>query len=239
MAFLHLEEEDRNGVTVLRLCRPPANAIDLELARELAAAAEALAIPGRRRAAVLIGTGACFSGGVDVKRIPTYDAGQRREMVRAINRLVAGLYACPVPLVAAINGHAIGGGLIIPVCADYRVCVAGAVKLGVTEARAGIPFPAAPLAVLRAELPPSTVRLLSLRSVPVDPEAARALGVVDEIVPAERLLERAIEVAEELASGPSEGYRRVKAQIRADGILKTRAAAEGDDDPMLEGWLEA
>jgi enoyl-CoA hydratase len=230
MSFV--EVEVRDGIVVLRLNRPPANAIDLELARELGAAADSL--PGRGSAAVLTGVGPCFSGGVDVKKIPTYDASQRRDMIRAINRLVAALYACPIPLVAAINGHAIGGGLIIPLCADIRLCVP-AVRLGVTEARAGIPFPAGPLAVLRAELPPPSVRLLALCAVPVDPPAALALRVVDEIVPAERLMERALEQAAALVC---DGYARVKQQIRADGIEATRAAADGDDDPMLARWLD-
>ncbi len=186
---------------------------------------------------MLTGTGGFFSGGVNLKVIPSYDAAQQKEMIRAINRLVAGFYACPIPLVAAINGHAIGGGLVIPLCADYRVCTTAECKVGVPEVRAGIPFPAGPLAVLRAELAPPVARVMTLRAMSLTPEAALAMGVVDELAPPYRVLDRAIAMAEELAALPRDAYARVKHQLRAEGIEKTRAAAENNHDPMLDVWL--
>jgi len=235
-AYIH--EEDRGGIGVLRLYRPPANAIDLDVARELAALATSLST-SKFRAIVLTGSGTCFSAGADLKRVPTYGPEQQREMVQAINRLVAGFYACEVPVVAAINGHALGGGLIVAMCADHRVCTAAACKLGLTEARAGIPFPAATLAVLCAELSPAVARRLTLRALSLDPQTALEWGVVDEVVPQERVVDRAVEVALDLAGIPREAYRRIKLQLRADAIKKARDAAESDRDPMLEEWLGA
>ena len=72
-------------------------------------------------------------------------------MVHGINRLFGGWYGFPRPLVCAVNGHAIAGGLILALCGDHRIGATQG-KLGVTELRAGIPYPAAAMLVVKAEL---------------------------------------------------------------------------------------
>jgi enoyl-CoA hydratase/carnithine racemase len=72
---------------------------------------------------------------------------------------------------AAVSGHAIGAGLVVAIASDLRVVASGAFKLGLTEAAAGIPFPAAPLAICRAELSPRALRVLALA------EAKRRAGI--------------------------------------------------------------
>lgn len=108
----HLVIEHDVAVAVFRLNRPPVNAIDLTFARELETAFATLVDAGRARAIVFTGTGDCFSAGLDLKRVPRYRPEEQREMVSALNRTLATLYACPVPVVGAVNGHAIAGGLI-------------------------------------------------------------------------------------------------------------------------------
>src|SRR5262249_61428695 len=94
-------------------------------------------------ALVITGAGACFCAGLDLKRVPLYGPEEQRAMVTAINQMVTALYACPLPVVAAVNGHAIAGGLILTLACDYRIRTTATCQLGITEARAGIPFPAA------------------------------------------------------------------------------------------------
>src|SRR4051812_22098101 len=144
---------------------------------------------------------------MDLKTAPTLTAGQQRHTVEGINRLFAGWYSFPRPVVAAVNGHAIAGGLILALCADHRVCVTSAdAKLGLTELRAGIPYPAAAIGVVRAELPPATARRLVLGAALVGPEQALELGVVDELRAPGELLPRALEVAGEMAALPRSTY---------------------------------
>jgi enoyl-CoA hydratase len=227
--------ESRGDVALLRLARPPANAIDLTLARALdEAVAGALA---GHAALVLAGTGACFCAGVDTKAVPAYDDGDKRELIRSINRLVRTLYGCKLPVVAAVTGHAIGGGLIIALTADYRVCTTAPCKLSLSEARAGIPFPAAPLAVMQAELAPQVARVLALRALPIDPAAALASGLVDELAPPEALVERACAVAADMATIPRAAYAMVKQQLRGPALARIAGVVERDDDPLLSAWL--
>lgn len=235
----HIMIERDGAVAVFRLNRPPANAVDLEFASELETAFTALVSESDLRAIVMTGTGNCFSAGLDLKRVPLYGPEEQRAMVTAVNRMVARLYACPLPVVGAINGHAIAGGLIIALACDYRVGSTAPCKLGVTEARAGIPFPAAAMAVLKAELAPHVARVLTLRALNVDAPTALAYGLVDELQPAARILSVAIDVARDLAAIPRDAYARIKRQVRAAAIAAIDDTLARGSDPLLEAWLSA
>jgi enoyl-CoA hydratase len=228
---------ERSGpVVIVRINRPPANAIDLDICQAMDAAFDEV-MAGGPAAIVLTGTGRFFCAGLDLKIVPTYDRATQRTMLLAINRMVTKLYACPVPVVGAVNGHAIAGGMILALTPDYRVGPTGPALFGLTEARAGIPFPAAPMIVLRAELAPEHVRTVTLQARNFGPEEARAKGVLDELSPPDRVLARALEIARDLATIPPDAYRRIKQQVRADALTRLEALLATGNDPMLEGWL--
>jgi enoyl-CoA hydratase/carnithine racemase len=223
--------EEAGGITVVRMQRPPANALSLEF---LAAGAEVIdRLRELRPAAVVItGSGEFFSGGVDLKLAPTLSPDQQREMVAGINRLFFDWYGLPHPVVAAVNGHAVAGGLILALCADHRVG-SRAASYGLTELRVGAPYPGAALAVIRAELDKGPLRRLVLGADLVDGAAALDLGLVDEL--AEDTVERALEAARELASLPAGTYETVKLQLREPALARMREALERD--PLAAGWL--
>jgi enoyl-CoA hydratase len=228
----HVNIEEQGELALVRIDRPPANALDLELLEEGRQALEELATaePG---AVVLTGRDGFFSAGVDLKLAPTLDAAGQRAMVEGINRLFTGWYSFPRPVVAAVNGHAIAGGLILALCADHRVG-AGNGKLGLTELRAGIGYPLAAMTVVRAELSPPAARQLVLQAELVDPPEALALGALDEVVDLDLVLPRALEVAEELAALPRDAYGRIKRQLRGEAIA---ALAGISEDPLLDSWI--
>src|SRR3954468_21533267 len=180
--------EQHGDVVLVRIERPPANAMDLELLAEGYALSQELATtePG---AVVVTGHDRFFSAGLDLKQIPTLDADGVRELVDGVNRLFSGWYAFPRPLVAAVNGHAVAGGLILALCADYRIGATEG-KLGLTELRAGLPYPLAAISVVRAELGGPTARRLALGADLVDPPEALELGLLDELRPPDEVLPR-------------------------------------------------
>lgn len=227
--------EDRGGgVLVVRMQRPPANALDPALLAEGIEAAERLRAEAPT-AVVLTGEGDFFSGGVDLDVAPRLSRSEQADMVRGINRLFAAWYGFPRPVVAAVNGHAVAGGLILALCADHRV-VGPFGRFGLTEVKVGIPYPVMAMAGVRAELSPSTARRLVLGGALCSAEEALALGVFDELVPErDAVLDRAVEVAGGLAAVPGDAYERVKLQLRGE-VLR---GVEGRDDPMAAGgeWV--
>jgi len=237
MSFDHVSLEQRGEVAIVRLERPPANAIDLDLATQFSAAFDR-AVSGRPGAVVLTGTGRFFSGGLDLRAVPTYSPAQQQALLRTINRMIGNLYACPAPVVAAVNGHAIAGGLVLVLTTDYRVGPDSEAWFGLTEARVGIPFPAGPMAVVEAELAPPDLRYVTLHARNFGPAEARSRGVLDELQPPADVLRRALEVAGDLASMPADGYGRIKRQVRASALERIEQLVADDADPMLGGWLD-
>jgi enoyl-CoA hydratase len=235
MGWRHLELERDDQVLVVRINRPPANALVRELLEEGCRLVEELR-SDPPPAVVITGTGQFFSGGVDLKVAPRLPREEQARMVAGINALFAGWYGFWHPVVAAVNGHAVAGGLILALCADHRVGADGA-RYGLTEARVGVPYPAAAIGVVKAELTPGIARRLVLRAELIDSSLAREWGVVDELAPPERVLERALAVARNLAELPPKTFTEVKRQLRGNVLDAIGAAVE--QDPMAAGWLDA
>jgi enoyl-CoA hydratase/carnithine racemase len=231
----YVKVESRGELALVKLDRPPANALNPQLLEELDAAREELAKsePG---AVVVAGREGFFSAGVDLKLVPTLDADGQRAMVDGINRLVVGWYGFPRPVVAAVTGHAIAGGMVIALCADYRVCASEG-KLGLTELRAGVPYPVGAIALVRAELPAPTARALALRAHLVEPDEALRLGLVDELTGPGEVVERACDVAREMAQFGGQAYRRTKFELRGESLQQIVAAVTAGD-PLLDSWLD-
>jgi enoyl-CoA hydratase len=235
MSYVSIERRD--GIALARMDRPPANALDAELGSALIETAEALGAE-KPRAAVLTGTGKFFSAGLDLKVVPTLTPDQQREMVLGVSRLVHSWCALPCPVVFAVNGHAIAGGLVLALAADYRVgCPVG--SFGLTEVRVGVPYPAGAIAVLRAELGPEALRVLAMAGRLVEPAEALAIGLLDELVETDVVVERALAVAAELASSPPDTYARVKQQVRGALVNELERIVREEDDPLLDEWLSA
>ena len=231
----YVSVETVGEVAVVRMDRPPANAMDIDLLTEghaVVAELEASA-PG---AVLLTGREGFFSAGADLKAVPAMAADELRGMVEGINRIFLAWYAMERPVVCAVNGHAVAGGMILALCGDYRVCSTQG-RLGVTEVRVGLPYPAVALQILQAELAPPAARRLALAAELFDPQQALELGLVDELAAPAAVFDRALEVARDLASMPGGAYAATKRDLRAPVIERGRRIIEAGTDPLLEGWV--
>jgi enoyl-CoA hydratase len=225
----HVSVEERDGVAVLSVDRPPANAMDVGLLDEVVAAVDRLAADPPR-ALVLAGRPGFFSAGADLKAIPGYGPDEQRRSIEGINRMALGVYALPCPVVAAITGHAIAGGFVLALTADHRVA-STAGRYGLTEVKVGVPFPQAAIGVVRAELTPPAARAFALGNRLVDAQECVRVGAFDEAVAPTVVLTRALAVAAGLAAFPADVYARTKGDLRGATIDRLRAAA--DRDPLL------
>jgi enoyl-CoA hydratase len=214
-------------VQILAIDRPPANALGPDLVREGAEIFEGwMASPPP--ALVITGTGAFFSAGADLRVVPDLPAGEMASLSRYMNVVFANLYQFRRPVVAAVNGHAVAGGLVLALCADHRV-VGQSGRFGLTEVKVGIPFPSAAMAVVQGELTPAVVRRLVFGSELFDARTAIEYDIFDEQVDDDRVLDRAIEVAHQFASLPQSTYEIVKNRLRFDAFDRTRGVFGGAD----------
>jgi enoyl-CoA hydratase len=219
------------AITLVTIDRPPANAMDIALLEEVAGTLETLA-PAPPGAVVLAGRPGCFSAGADLKAVPNYGPEEQRAMVRGINRMAIAAYGLRCPVVAAVTGHAIAGGMVLALCADYRVAASEG-RYGLTEVKVGVPYPQAAIAVVRAELAPGAARSLALTGRLTDAQECLRMGVFDEALAPDSVLERALEVGAELAALPADTYVRTKLGLRGAALEAMPAAAASD--PLLDG----
>ena len=233
MPFIRTSKE--GDTLIVTFARPPANAFNLALIEELAACFESAAATPPPDGLVVTGDGAVFSGGVDFKEAPRYTADEKRRMVQGINRMITALYSIPCPTVAAVNGHAIGGGFVVMLACDARLGVPSNAKLALSEVAAGIPYPACPMEIVKAELAPDLRRRLVLSGEPVSPAEAHSVGIFDELVAPDRLVARAIELAKTRSTLPA--YARIKEQLKRDTLQRMQAIVAGAEDPMLDHWV--
>jgi enoyl-CoA hydratase len=231
----HVATAEHEGVAVLTLDRPPANAMDVAVLDDLVAAVRRVAqdVPP---AVVLAGREGFFSAGADLKAVPGYGPAEQRRMVEGINQMALGVYGLPCPVVCAITGHAIAGGLVLALCGDHRIA-STAGRYGLTEVKVGVPYPQAAIGVVRAELPAPAARVLALGNRLVDAAECVRLGAFDEAVAPGDVLERALTVAHELAALPAQVYARTKAELRGATLATLRISAERD--PLLDAWVGA
>jgi enoyl-CoA hydratase len=222
-----------DGIVTVVADRPPANAMDVGLLDDLVRAIEEVAADPPA-AVVLAGRPGFFSAGADLKAVPSYGPDEQRAMVEGINRMALGVYALPCPVVGAITGHAIAGGLVLALCTDLRVASSEG-SYGLTEVKVGVPYPQAAIGVVEAELPAPAARLLAFGNALHDAQTCLRLGVFDEVVAPDGVLPRALEIAGELAAMPGEVYGRTKRDLRGATIERLRAAAS--DDPLLARWV--
>ena len=232
MAYVMLEERD-DGITILSADRPPANAMDVELLQELVVAIDEIS-KSPPLALVLAGRPGFFSAGADLKAIPTYGPAEQRAAVEGINAMALGAYSLTCPVVGAITGHAIAGGMVLALCTDIRIASEEG-RYGLTEVKVGVPYPQAAIGVVRAELPPHAARLMTLGNELVDAERCVRLGAFDEACAPDLVLPRALESATALAAMPPDVYARTKLELRGDTIARLRKAVAAD--PLLERWV--
>lgn len=222
--------DDRDGVAVVSLEHGKVNALDLELLRAISEAIRGLSDAD---AVVLTGAGRAFSAGVDLKRILDGGAAYVAEFLPALEDAFLALFDLPRPLVAAVNGHAIAGGCILVEACDVRLMSGG--TIGTPELFVGVPFPTAALEILRFAVGPRTTQVI-LTQGSVGPDEALRLGLVDEVVEPDALLELAVKRARALGRIARPTFEHAKAQLHREARQRIEALRPIDEPAANAMW---
>lgn len=231
MSFVRTEIRDE--IAVLTLDRPKANAFSPELVAELSVA---LAAQGKARGVVLASAlPGMFSGGWDLPLIVDRDRPAMEKFVGDYSALVRQIFVFGPPIVAALAGHAIAGGLIAVMGADERIAAEGKSKFGLSEVILGVSVPACLMEPFRHVVGARQMERLAATGENLTVEQALAIGLVDRVVPPAELLERSVERARFLAGLSGQAYAAVKLRSRAAAIARFDQAR--DHDPFLDFWF--
>ena len=221
-ALRHLAVTRAGAVATVTLDRPPVNAVDLEVIDEFLRAVADVAADPAVRAVIVTGRERRFCAGADIAMLQDLSPQNQARARRWVD-VQAGLEGMPKPVVAAINGYALGGGAELALACDVRLMARGG-EIGFPEIRLGF-FPGAGgTQRLTRLLGPARALRLMMEGRRLGADEARSLGLVDEVVPADLLQQTARDVAERLAAGPT----------RAIGLLK-RCVYQGYGRPLEEG----
>ena len=223
---VHLERA--GSVAWLRMDRPAAmNAFDAPMVERMRACVGELAEDPEIRAVVLAGTGRSFCTGVDVKELDARSIGLG--WFRDWLRMTSELGRLAVPLVVAVQGHCLGGGLMLTLAADYRIA-ADDLRIGLGAVRHGI-LPGCAPHRLPALVGSVVARRLCLFGEYVDSAEALRIGLVDRVVAAAELEQAAAETAERVAGLSPIALRELKQLLRAAPAL--------DDEGYAAAYLAA
>ncbi|GGF04387.1 crotonase [Aliidongia dinghuensis] len=186
------------GVILVRITAKPFGVFTIEARRQLTAFLENVASAHGARAVVLTGTGASFSAGSNIREFEATPAWIE-EARRVETRLNETIERGPVPVIAACNGHTLGGGCVLALACDFRIAAQSA-TFGVPEVKLG----AMPTATGTMRLPQLVGRGQALRLIltgqPIDAAEALRIGLIEELVDDDRLEARALELAAQIAA---------------------------------------
>ncbi len=232
-----IEIESRGASTVLRLAHGKVSALDTEL---LAALKEKLdeIESSAYGAVILTGSGSTFSAGVDLWRVLEGGADYLQTFLPTLNDALMALFTLGRPVIAAVNGHAVAGGCILVSACDYRIMADGPGKIGVPELRVGVPFPYVALETLRFAVGGNHLNELVYLGKNSGPARARELGLIDEIVPPDQLMDRASEIAEQMVTIPARSFQLTKREMRQPSLDRIERFASVTDPDVARAWAD-
>ncbi|MFC6153739.1 enoyl-CoA hydratase/isomerase family protein [Nocardioides yefusunii] len=208
--FVRLEVVD--GVATLRLDRPKMNALDSAMQEEIRAAAREATERDDVKAVVVWGGERVFAAGADVKEMADMSYTDMVKRSGELQACFSAVAKIPKPVVAAVNGYALGGGCELALCADVRIAAENAV-FGQPEILLGIIPGAGGTQRLTRLVGPSKAKDLIFTGRFVKADEALAIGLADRVVPAEEVYDEAVKWASQFTAAASFALRAAKEAV--------------------------
>ena len=231
-----IEVYNHGPIRELRLARPPVNALDTDLCRQLIHAVEQ-AMAEDVHGLVLSGNERVFTGGMDVPHLLSHGDDQHAllDSWNAFFGAVRTLAESRIPVVAALTGHAPAGGCVLALCCDYRVMASGAYRIGLNETQVGLVAPDGIQRLMRRTIGARQAERLLVGGLLVDADEALRLGLVDELAGIDEVSVRARIWLESLLALPRAPMLETRAIARAD-LVEALHADNIDLGRFVDAW---
>jgi enoyl-CoA hydratase/carnithine racemase len=208
--FVRVEVADQIGT--IRLDRPKMNALNAQVQDEIAAAAAEVSADSAVRAVIIYGGERVFAAGADIKEMAAMGYPEMAVRSAALQASFSAVASIPKPVIAAVTGYALGGGLELALCADFRVLGESA-KVGQPEILLGIIPGAGGTQRLPRLIGPAKAKDLIFTGRQVAAAEALAIGLADRVVPDADVYQAARELAGQYAAGPALALRAAKQAV--------------------------
>ncbi|MBI5478940.1 MAG: enoyl-CoA hydratase/isomerase family protein [Deltaproteobacteria bacterium] len=229
MEFVRVARID--GVAVVTLDRGKVNALTVQVVDEVAAAFRDLATDDGVAAAVLTGSGKFFSFGFDIPEFLGFSKEAFIDYLTKFTGLYRQLFVWPKALVAALNGHTVAGGCMLALACDRRLMVPGNAKISLNEITFGASVFFGAVEMLKLAVGARRAETVLFGGAMYLAEEAAAIGLVDEVVPADRLGEEARAAARGLGEHEPAAFASIKRLLRAP---TAQAMLARERDSILE-----
>jgi Delta3-Delta2-enoyl-CoA isomerase len=232
---------ERSGALVTaRFDKPRGNAIDEPFTQELVQVAGQLAADPEVKGVLLASAHPkLFCPGLDLVGLLEYDRPAMERFMRLFAEAVWALYSLRKPVVAAIGGHAVAGGCILALTADYRVLKRGGVQIGLNEVKVGVPLPWSVAVLLRASVPPTALTQVALLGRNFADDDAVGVGLVDQLADADGFEDFCRARLEEFADKDADAVAVTKVYLRAGPLAEMRAREKDEMRTWLDRWFSA
>ena len=228
---------ERHGdAALLRMSGGKANAIDAAFLARMGALLDEAQSSGAR-ALVVTGYEQFFCAGLDLPFLLPLPRAGIEAFLEQFNQLMLRLFTFPLPVVAAVNGHAVAGGCVLALQADVRIMAVGKARIGLSEVPLGLGLPLVVIETLRSQVPQRSLLPIALEGKLLLASEALDHGLVHEVAEPALLVERAVARAEELAALPSGSFAQVKAALRRPVLEAICAHAAEDNRSWADLWF--
>jgi enoyl-CoA hydratase/carnithine racemase len=217
------------GVGVISLNRPPANAYDWQMLRDLSETIRKVREDSAVRVAVIRSAlPKFFCSGADISTLKDSDRAQFANFLTVAHETVDQITRTPKIFIAEIAGHCLGGGLELALCCDFRFAADGKYRIGLAEVNLGLSPGMGGTQRLPRLIPKSRALHMMVTGEPIGPEEALQFGIVDRVFPEESVRGEVEKYAQKLASGPTmaQGYIKLSVNLGLEASLAEGLAIE-------------
>jgi enoyl-CoA hydratase/carnithine racemase len=225
-------------IGVVRMEREHGNAINDAMVESLVAAFSQAESDPEIRGVLLTAAGKIYSPGLDLQELSALDRDAMERFMRRFSAAVLTLYTFPKPVVAVMHGHALAGGCVLSLTADWKVLKRGAAT-GLNEVKVGVPLPFGVALIVREAVPKNKVTEVALLGRNFSDEAALAAGLADELADAEAVEAASRTRLEEFMAKDAFSFAVTKRDLRSPVVERIRANNRLLLPEWLDGWFSA
>ncbi len=232
-----IKSYQKNQIQIIELNRPKVNAIDDSLIRSLNIELDKIERNDSIKGLILTGQSGVFSAGLDIVSLYNKDKEYMENFWLMFSSLLLRIYRYPKLVFSAISGHSPAGGTVISIMTDYRVMSKGNYVIGLNEVAVGLSMPIGIGRVFQSLLGERAAEKMTLTGKLVNPEEAESIGLIDEVVESDNLLNHSIETMNKWLKLPFNKQIQSKLSLRKEVIDLMVDTVKKENDNFINAWF--